>query len=1247
MRRTQTVHSSRMLQALFSKQVKSPSQAFVFCFFTTSVQSPEPPYFPQKTRKSNEALHSTNFRGIAKSVISKTSHLWDSKGEHFTANLCLKDYFLRLSNISPEIIRRFWRVSALRPQDVLDILLGFECDSGKFEIESKKIESLWGIFKWAGEQSREFQHLPLSCKIMAKMLVRVGFFSEADCLLSRLDGKGILLDYHEIFSDLIQGYLAKCDLESAMLNYNRMRTLGLLPSVSCYQSLIDSLVQMNETKLAYGAFMDMIKVGIGRSVVEKSIYENVLRLLCIDGRIQEARNLIKSVLAFGIEPSNAVLDAIVGGYCEKKDYDDILSFLVEIRGVPDVAIGNKFICSLSRSFGAERANELMQELERLGFCPNEITFAILIGQTCFEGSVRKALVFLSEMLSRNLKPDVHTCNTLMSGLFKDALWKQSLDVLLEMKDWGVMPNLSTFRVLLAGLFKARQFDEVKTIIGEMADRSLIQLSLPEDHLSIALTLVGLDSQAMKVRRDNDLRFSKTQFFDDLGNGLYLETDLDGFEKTMVKVLDDAMIPDFNSLVLKSCTDGDIKVAVEMVDEMAQWGQPLSTSSASLLVGKLSASYINIKTINSLLEKMNFSIYRLDQGALNKLVQKYSRRGCACRAKLVFDNMIRMKLEIEDETYSAILISLCKKGKLRSFHHCWLVARNCNWIPELKDGKALLDCLCQRKLLNEALELLEAILTKCCYKPLDASHALIEKLCCRGFTSIADVLAKELLKRGLVLDDVAYNCLLGGFCKEKKVAEASLLMDAMVANNFDLPLDVSLQLFPQLCKAGKFEKAVLLKEICLKKHSSDQLSVSCALINGLRKQGRVGEASELLDEILLKQQLSDKEAYNTLIEGYYQVNDLKKVGELLGVEIRKNVGLSPSSYRNLVQLACAAGKFSAALSLKEHMLEENSLPHIAVYNILLFQLSLVANTARVVDTIVNEIQNKGLQFDAVTYNAIIKGASYSKDVSRSLRYLKTMIMQGFRPSNRSLRKVMITLCCLGELEKALELSQEMESRGCIHGSVIQHNIVEALLRTGKLQDAVKFLDRMASKGLIPENISYDSLIKRLCQHGELEKASDLLNIMIKKGSILDSTSFDHLIMGFCTNNNLDTALDFHSEMLCRNLIPSSKTWNILVSSFSESGRVVEAERLLHVMVQRGETPSREMYSSVINKYRSENNLKKASELLEAMQQSGHQPDFETHWSLISNFSSPNKKDDRSKSGGFLSKLLSGIGFAAKN
>ncbi|KAI3462924.1 hypothetical protein Pfo_019587 [Paulownia fortunei] len=1154
-----------------------------------------------KTPSSSEANHthkdlsSLNFSGIAKTVISKCSHLWDTnKGETFTS-LSLKDYFLRLSNISPEIVRRFWRVSVLKPQDVLEILLGFESDRGKYEIQVKKVESLWGIFKWASEQTREFEHFPRSCKIMASMLVLVGFYREAEDLLSRRESQGFLLDCQEVFSNLIEGYVGEFELDRAISVYERMRRLALVPSTSSYQALLKYLVELNGTQLMYHVYMDMIKMGMEGSVEEKGIHENVIRLLCIDGKVQEARDLVKRVMNYGIKPSNLVINAISCGYCDKKDYSDLLSFFTEVRIAPDVILGNKILFSLCRNFGVERASMFLQKLEELGFCPDEVALGILIGFSCREGKLKNAFFYISDILSGGLKPHVNSYNALLSGMFKEGMWIHTRDILVEMENMGVTPNGSTFRLLVAGFCKARQFDEVKAII----------------------------------KRDNDKGFSKTEFFDNLGNGLYLDTDLDEYEKKIIQK--------FHS--------PDIKGALILVDEMARWGQEMSLPALSSLLSRLSRAPFGVKTINHHLEVMSKSTYQLDQQTLNMLVQTYSKKGFTFRARALFDGMVRRGYTIDNGTYSALLFDICKKGDLRSLHYCCSLARKSNWSPEAKDGKALLGYLCEKKWFNEALELFETMLFVSPYDIFGTFHSLLEELCGQGFSSTACVLLEEFSNQATILDSMAYSRLVSGFCQEKRFAEAFKIFEIMLSQDLSPPVDVSTQLIPQLCRTN-FEKAIKLKNICLRDQPSVLLPIHCAFINGFCKSGRSEEAASLFKEVLLKGLVPDDDAFNAFIEGYCGGNNWKKVRELLGVMIRKNISILISSYSNMVRLTCTEGKFTSALSLKELMLRVTCLPELALYNILIFHVSSMRKSF-LLDAVIDALQNKGLQFDDVTYNYVIRGFLSCDDASRSLHYLTTMIRQDLRPSNRSLREVISCLCHNGELGLALNLSREMELRGWIHGSVIQNNIVEALITNGKLNEAVEFLDRMALKDLIPDNIKYDYLIKQFYQHGRLDKAVDLLNTMLRKGNSPESTSYDYVIQGFCDGHKWDIALDFYTEMLFRDLKPSMITWDILVCGLSECGRVQEAEKLLKSMIQLGETPSREVFHSLINKYRSEKNISKASELLKVMQQKGYVPDFDTHWSLISNLSNSSKKDNSHHNSSFLSSLLSGFGFARKN
>ncbi|KAH6829609.1 hypothetical protein C2S53_011388 [Perilla frutescens var. hirtella] len=1190
---------------------------------------------------AHKDLSPQNFSGIAKSVISRCSRVWAAdKGEKLTS-LSLKDYIFKLSDISPEIVRPFWRVSALKPEDVLEILVGFEFGSGKFETEVKKVESLWGIFKWASEQFSEFEHLPRSCKIMASMLVQAGFYREVENLLSRRECQGFLLDCEGVFCDLIEGYLGEFELERAVLVYERMRGLSLVPRMESYQALLRYLIEVDGALLMYHVYEDMINMGIGGIMEDKWIHERIIRQLCVDGKVQDARDLFRKVVSFGMKPSNLAVNAIISGYCDKKDYDDLLSFFADLRVVPDVTHGNKILFSLCRNFGVEEASIFLQDLEELGFCTDEISLGILIGSSCHEGKLKDAFFYMSDIVSRGLKPHVYSYNALLSGIFKEGMWMHARDILVEMKDMGVAPDLSTYKVLLAGFCKARQFDEVKAIVYEMSDYNIVKLSSLGDPLAKGFELLGLSPLSVKIRRDNDKGFSKTEFYDKLGNGLYLDTDLDVYEKVITQVLYDAMIPDFNSYIMEKLHSPDTKDTLLMVDEMTRWGQEMSLPALSSLFCCLSRAPFGVKVINHHLNVMSKSFYHLDESTLNMLVQINCRKGFTFRARTIFDGMVQRGHTIDNDTYSALFFDACKKCDLICFRCCMKLACKSNWSPEVKDGKAILRCLCKKKMFNEALELFETMLFVSTYDILDIFDSLLEELCCQGCTSTACILLDEFSKQATIFYHIAYSRIVSGFCKEKRFTEAYKVYETMVSQCLSPPMDVSIQLISHLCRTN-YEKAVELKNLCLRDHSSAQLPIHSAFMNVLCKSGRFREATNLFREALLEGLYPDVKIFNSLIEGYCGGNNLKKVTEIIGVMIRRNISISTSSYSNMVRLTCRDGKFSLALSLKELMLRVTCIPELVLYNILIFHISSMRNSF-ILDTVIDALQNKGLQFDDVTFNFVIRGFLLCKDVSHSLHYLTAMMREDLKPNNRSLRGVISSLCHSGEIEQALNLSREMESRGWIHDLVIQNNIVQVLLTKGRLHEAVRFLDRMASKDLIPNHIKYDYLIKQFSQHGRLDKAVDLLNITLQKGSSPESTSYDYVIKGFCDGQNLDVALDFHTEMLHRDLKPSMITWDILIHSLSERGQLEEAENLLKSMIQLGETPSREMFNCVINRYRSEKNTSKTSELLKAMQQMGYEPDFDTHWSLVSNLSRSSKKNESS----FLSSLLSGFGFAGKS
>ncbi|KAL5582263.1 hypothetical protein UlMin_014705 [Ulmus minor] len=1255
MRPRSTIHTlcNRMLQFLsalsHSKQVNSlflvlPTKSR-FCTRASLSDSPlSSSSLEIKTNKTHLDLPSVCFSGIAQSVIFKCSHILEkNKGKDF-ADASVKDLLLEISNVVPEYTRRFWRVSELKPKDVLEILLGFQFECRKVGFESRKVEPLWELFKLANKRVKGFEHLPQSCEVMARMLIKAGLLREAELLLSTMESQGILLDYNEIFSNLIEGFVGAGELERAIALYDRMRGLGLVPSQSCYFALLDHLVRMKKTQLALQVCLDMVGFGVDSSDKVKATLDNLTRLLCADGKIQEARDLVKKVVGLGFEFSNLVLSEIAYGYCQRREFDDLLSFFFEIKCPPDILAGNRIMYSLCSYFGAKRAELFMEELEDLGFVPDEMTFGIFISWSCREGKLKNSFVYLSEMLSRRLEPSVCSYNALICGLFLKGMWRHARDIFDEMVERGTRPDLSTFRILLAGYCKARQFDKVKMTVCDMVNSGLIQNSSSEDQLFKAFLVLGFDPLAVRLKRDNGVEFSKTEFFDDLGNGLYLDTDLDDYDRKVTRILEDGIMPDYNSLVKEECERGNLKDALMLADEMANWGQELSLSVYSALLKGLCASRYHTKAITSILEKKLQLVNLLDHETLNLLIQTFSYRGLTHKGKIILDGMFQRRLEIKNDTYTAIIRSLCKKQSLGGLQHWWCVAQENRWLPGLEDCKVFLESLCKKEMLKEALELLENFLVSYPQLTLDICHVLFEKFCLANCSRVAHMLLQELNQRGCTMDHMAYNHILRGMCKEKKNYAAFKMLDYMLTNHLPLCADVAVLLIPQLCRADKCEKAIALKEFVMREQSLSSHSADSALIEGLCMMGKAGEAAILFQNMLLNGLLPGVENYNILVQGL-SINGSRRLWEFLGVMIRQNLKISISTYRNLVRLMCMQGRVLQVLNLKKLMLEQSKSSDLIIYNILIFHLFSTGNSLFVKD-VLHDLQKKILLPDEVTYNFLVYGFSKCKDVSSTVHYLSTMISKELRPSNRSLRAAITSLCNGSEIGKALELSREMELRAWVHDSIIQNAIAKGLMSHGKLQEAETFLDRLEQKCLIPDNINYDNLIKCFCSYGKPNKAVDLLNIMLKKGNLPNSTSYDSVISSFCAVNKPNEAMVFHAEMLIRDLKPSISTQSMLVHKLCQDGQTTEAEKILISMIRVGETPTREMYSSVIKRYHFEDNPRKASELVQAMQRSGYEPDFETHWSLISNLRNSCDKENNDSNRGFLTRLLSESGFSRK-
>ncbi|TVU48273.1 hypothetical protein EJB05_07903, partial [Eragrostis curvula] len=1173
---------------------------------------------PETGGKSEADVHSAVklYSGIGRIVIAKCSHIFESRGDTFEGKCSLQDALKPGLWLSPETLRRYWRVSELTPEDFLHILIGF----GSGAIEVRKARFLWNLYRWASWQNKEFRHLPRSNETMVSILINAHMLSQAESLLLSLADNMAPAVASELFSQIIQIYSEFGNLEKSSKLYDFARFKRLIPSVSCYQELLHFLIRKREDELVLKIYLDMLQVGLG-SCTKGDVLDFVVMTLIKKDDFLQVLGILRQLKNLGLKLSKGSLSTVVEEFNKKKDIGDMMNFLEEWQCLPEPRVCNRILTFSCTNHGTDEAWLVFQRLEALGFAPDATTFGIFICNCCREMKLKAAFIYLSECFSRHIQPKVYAYNAILGGVFREGLYRHAKYVFEDMVERKVRPDRSTYKVLLAGYCRYRQFDDIEQVLKDMKTDGLNELSSGNCVLSKALTFLGLDHLEVKVKRDNATGFPKAEFFDSVGNGLYLDTDSKRFEISLVQIFDNALHLDINSQLVSASQQGNVASALLVKDEAFQWGHIISSASCSELIKALCVSPAYIMDVIDLMEQMPDTFDKVDAQTLNIVVRTLSSNGMSAHARFVLNILFRGGLSVSQDTYTYLMTGFCKEMNIEGFWECWNLATKCTWSPDSKDVMALTTSLCKWGVIEEALKLIDRLLD--CYPDLffSAYCALLKDLCRTGYTSVGCAMLEALIEKFVVVDHSLLLNVMEGFLKEQKTAESIGLYDMWL--NKSKMFDGFAHLFtlsslPWL----DAERALDLVESMKIMEFTEASPYSC-IVKELVQTGNLKEAMAVFQE-----STSGKFSgalLNSLLEAYACLNNWRKLDAVLCMMLKMRAYISISGYRFLVSRMYGLRRFSSVSSLKILFPHSDKSRDLIPFNILIFYLFKRRNTSQVRE-LLKDMEVNGISPDKTTYDFLTYGFHKSGDTDGSVNSLDTCIAKGLQPSNRSLRIVLRHYCRLGNLEKSLALFHLIERSGWKHGLVINTTLTSCLLSFGRHFEARSCLNNLSNYAFIGSDICLDACIKKFCILGDLQMSVNLMNTMLKKGELPSEVSYSSIIYRLCVLKEFDNALDFLAEMQFTGLKPSDISCDALIHGLCSMGRTCDARKILEMLTTLGSTPSYDMYRVVFDSYCRSNNLQKAAALLHGMQQTGQAPNFEMHWSIISNFSSTDKKPE---------------------
>ncbi|KAJ4820276.1 Pentatricopeptide repeat-containing protein [Rhynchospora pubera] len=1177
---------------------------------------------PSESHENSTSLAHTT---IAQYAISKFTHIWEKKADSCSYQAPLQSMIWSGFDLSPETLRPLLRATELKPQHFLEIVLGF--GDG---LNVREVTYLWKLFRWCELQREDFQHLSRSYEIVISLLTSAQMLYEAKSLISSTVRNNILLsDYGALFNDLIQAYAGVGKVDDSMYLFDQARGMGLVLSGSSYNSLLDSLIKIPNAELVVRVYRDMIDVGLG-SYSQKCVLDFVVINQANSGMFLEAVRLIRLLKNLGIEPGQEAVSTIAEGYCMKKDFGDMMNFIQEQAVIPKTEICNKMVNSLCINLGSEEAWIFLQKMENRGFRPDAGTFGNLICQSCKDGNVRDAFIFFSECASRKIMPRVYFYNSIIGGIFKKRMYRHVSYVYDDMLEKGLQPDLCTFKILLAGYCKYRKLDEVEKLIDDVNNAGIIFGEKGGCFFSKAMSILGLGHLGVKLRRDNSMGFQKAEFFDSLGNGLYLDMDIDEFERCLDEVLDLAMVPNLDSVVISELKRGNVRNALEARYDAVQLGRDLSLEAYRELLICLCGDEQYLSDAVRIVEEMPELCDNLDSETLNLAIRFFSENKMARKAHLLLERLISREMLVERDTYSSRISGFCEERDFHGFKEAWDLAKRGNWSPKKKEIQVIFGFLCRVGAVRENLELLDSIERYFPRSSRDAYKVLIKLLCSTGYTDFACAIVEAILNNGLVWNNSSLLYLIKGFIKEKKSAEAHGLFEIWLERKGFLDAATFQLVLPLILKFGCVEDVFCLVQ------PPRQISQNFLLELCLRR--KMKEANSFVKEMIRLNNLhSDETCLNALLQGYCRENNFKKNAlEILCCMLRKGASISISGYRALISQMCADQTYEKALNLSNIFPSKNRPSDVICKNILIFNLFHMRSES-LVERVLTEMQQKGIDHDKVTCDFLLYGYHKCGNMAKSIDAFDGCISKGFDPSNRSIRIVMSYFCTRGNLDNALELLNLTKINKWKCGSLIVITLGLSLISSDRCLEAAHICDEA------PENLHFDPLMRHFCMKGEIKTAISLVNKMLKRGNVPSEITYSGVIYLLCHCREIDAALAFLTEMELRQLMPNKKSCETLIGALCDIGKLHDARLLLDRMVGVGMKPSYEIYNLVLKKYQEVKDMEMAAEITREMQKAGYKPKFEMQWSIISELCS---SADKSGRGGkpILSRVLSSGGMA---
>jgi pentatricopeptide repeat protein len=304
-------------------------------------------------------------------------------------------------------------------------------------------------------------------------------------------------------------------------------------------------------------------------------------------------------------------------------------------------------------------------------------------------------------------------------------------------------------------------------------------------------------------------------------------------------------------------------------------------------------------------------------------------------------------------------------------------------------------------------------------------------------------------------------------------------------------------------------------------------------------------------------------YGSMIKAFGQAHDLKRVWDLWGDMLKKNVQPTAITLGCMIEALVANKRISPAWELVQQMRKEDAtrpLVNTVIYSTILKGFAYAKETDKVM-SLYEEMKANDIQPNNITYNTILNAFAQGGAMHRVPALLEDMkkAVPPAEPDLVTFSTIVKGYCNSGSLERALQVVEDMRLEGkLVPDEVMYNSLLDGCAKEQRPSEAMKLLDDMRKTGVRPSNYTLSMLVKLMGRCKRLNQAFSIIEDLSKEyGLKVNIQVYTCLIQACFNSRQAGRAVALHDQIIAEGLIPDEMTYSVLVQGALRAGLVEKA------------------------------------------------------------------------------------------